>query len=245
MNVALYALVALGMMESLPGTPAVENDPGMECVVLLHGMARTERSMLPMQRALTAAGYAVANVGYPSREHPIAELAPIAVDEGVAECRRQRSHGRIHFVTHSLGGILLRYYTNEQRIDDIGRVVMLGPPNNGSAAADKWRSVPGFDFINGPAGSELGKGDESVPLKLGQPTFEFAVIAGDRSIDPITHAMLDKPNDGRVTVDETRLAGMSDFRQVHASHAFMMRDSEVIELTIAFLANGRFPVNDP
>jgi len=240
-NVALYAVVALGVMGSPSSMAGAENDPSKECVVLLHGMARTERSMLPMQKALTAAGYAVANVGYPSREHPIAVLAPIAIDEGVTECRRLRAHGRIHFVTHSLGGILLRYYTNDQRIDDMGRTVMLGPPNNGSAAADKWRSVPGFDFINGPAGSELGKGDESVPLKLGQPTFEFAVIAGDRSIDPITHAMLDKPNDGRVTVDDTRLEGMSDFRQVHASHAFMMRDREVIGLTIAFLANGRFP----
>ncbi|ANO53228.1 hypothetical protein BA177_13090 [Woeseia oceani] len=220
---------------------ATDLDRSKECVVLLHGMARTERSMVPMEKALTAAGYAVANVGYPSREHPIALLAPLAVDEGVAECRRLRPDGPIHFVTHSLGGILLRYYTNEQRLDDLGRVVMLGPPNNGSAAADKWRLLPGFDFINGPAGSELGKGDDSVPLKLGAPTFEFAVIAGDRSIDPVTYVMLDKPNDGRVTVDDTKLDGMSDFRQVHASHAFMMRDREVIELTLAFLANGRFP----
>ncbi|WP_197493027.1 esterase/lipase family protein [Woeseia oceani] len=238
MNVALYAVLAFSMTGP---SSATDLDRSKECVVLLHGMARTERSMVPMEKALTAAGYAVANVGYPSREHPIALLAPLAVDEGVAECRRLRPDGPIHFVTHSLGGILLRYYTNEQRLDDLGRVVMLGPPNNGSAAADKWRLLPGFDFINGPAGSELGKGDDSVPLKLGAPTFEFAVIAGDRSIDPVTYVMLDKPNDGRVTVDDTKLDGMSDFRQVHASHAFMMRDREVIELTLAFLANGRFP----
>lgn len=238
MNVALYAVLAFSMTGP---SSATDLDRSKECVVLLHGMARTERSMVPMEKALTAAGYAVANVGYPSREHPIALLAPLAVEEGVAECRRLRPDGPIHFVTHSLGGILLRYYTNEQRLDDLGRVVMLGPPNNGSAAADKWRLLPGFDFINGPAGSELGKGDDSVPLKLGAPTFEFAVIAGDRSIDPVTYVMLDKPNDGRVTVDDTKLDGMSDFRQVHASHAFMMRDREVIELTLAFLANGRFP----
>lgn len=210
-----------------------------DCVILLHGLARSERSMRRMARELEDAGYAVANVGYPSRRHPIEELAPLAVDAGRAECRAAGAT-RMHFVTHSLGGILVRWYAAHRELDDIGRVVMLGPPNRGSRAADRWRGVPGFRWLNGPAGGQLGKGPDSVPLSLGPPDFEFAVIAGDRSIDPLTSAMLEDPDDGRVSVADTRLDGMRDFRVVHASHAFMMRDREVIDLVLAFLQNGRF-----
>lgn len=211
-----------------------------QCVVLLHGLARSPRSMRTMQLELEQAGYTVANVGYPSRQHPIEDLAPLAVDAGLADCHEQGTQGPVHFVTHSLGGILLRYYAAERQIPDIGRVVMLGPPNQGSAAADKWRGVPGFRWLNGPAGFQLGKGADSLPRRLPPPTFEFAVIAGDRSIDPITSSMLQDPDDGRVSVADTKLEGMRDFRIVHATHAFMTSNDKVIELVINFLANGRF-----
>ena len=196
--------------------------------------------MRRMERALSLADYVVVNKGYPSREHRIEVLAPLAIETGLDECRRRGADSRVHFVTHSLGGILVRYYTEEKAIAGLGRVVMLGPPNQGSLAADKWRGMPGFNALNGPAGSQLGKGEDSVPLQLGAPDFEFGVIAGDRSIDPITSAMLPNPDDGRVSVDDTKLDGMRDFRVVHASHAFMMRDRDVIEMTKNFLARGFF-----
>ena len=236
-------LLALGFTGCAPAAPPAPVAAD-ECVVLLHGMARTARSMARMAKALADAGYAVANIDYPSRKHPIETLAPQAVEAGVGQCREQGAAARIHFVTHSLGGILLRYYAASKRIDGLGRVVMLGPPNQGSSAAQRWRGVPGFGWLNGPAGYQLGKDALSIPLRLGPPAFEFAVIAGDRTIDPITSVMLDNPDDGRVSVAETRLEGMRDFRVVHASHAFMMRDREVIELTIHFLRHGRFP-EDP
>lgn len=208
------------------------------CVVLLHGLARTAQSMERMRTSLEGEGYRVVNIDYPSRDHRIEELAPMAVEEGVAECGEESS--QVHFVTHSLGGILVRYYFADHEFDRLGRVVMLGPPNQGSDAVDKLRDVPGFDWLNGPAGYQLGKGDESVPLKLPPPDFEFAVIAGDRTIDPITSAVLANPDDGRVSVDDTRLEGMTDFRIVGASHAFMMQNSDVIRLVKRFLANGSF-----
>ncbi len=233
-------LLVVAMAACAPATPPAAAASG-ECVVLLHGMARTERSMARMARHLAGHGYAVANVGYPSRKHRIEVLAPLAVEAGLAECRQRIDGPVIHFVTHSLGGILVRQYAASQAIEGLGRVVMLAPPNQGSIAAERWRRVPGFGWLNGPAGYQLGKGPESVPLSLGEPSFEFAVIAGDRTIDPITSAMLDNPDDGRVRVAETRLEGMRDFRVVHASHAFMMRNREVIELTLHFLRHGRFP----
>lgn len=211
-----------------------------ECVVLLHGLARTSMSMNKMQRELEKAGYATANVDYPSRDHTVEVLADIAVPRGLATCREQEDLTRIHFVTHSLGGILVRQYLSQHEIDELGRVVMLGPPNQGSAAVDQLGEVPGFDWLNGPAGRQLGKGEESVPLRLGPADFELGVIAGNRSIDPITSAVLDNPDDGRVSVTDTRLDGMADFVVVDHSHAFMMRMRRPIELTKIFLATGRF-----
>ncbi len=211
-----------------------------ECVVLLHGLARTSMSMNKMQRELEKAGYATANIDYPSRDHTVEALADIAVAEGLDACRAQEGITRIHFVTHSLGGILVRQYLSDRDIDELGRVVMLGPPNQGSAAVDRLADVPGFDWLNGPAGRQLGKGEASIPLRLGPADFELGVIAGNRTIDPVTSAVLDDPDDGRVSVADTRLEGMADFVVVDHSHAFMMRMRRPIELTKAFLETGSF-----
>jgi len=217
--------------------------PATECVVLLHGLARTSSSMNRMQEALLKENFLVANVDYPSRDYAIEELATMAVEEGLDMCRAHDGVARIHFVTHSLGGILVRQYLSMETIDELGRVVMLGPPNQGSGAVDELVDVPGFDWINGPAGRQLGKGEESVPLKLGPVDFELGVIAGTHTIDPITSAVLDDPDDGRVSVVDTQVEGMDDFVVVEHSHVFMMRMQRPISLTIEFLRNGSFGVN--
>jgi len=211
-----------------------------ECVVLLHGLARTSLSMAHLARSLVEDGYRVANIDYPSRDYPIEELAPMAVEAGITECNAGGAVRNVHFVTHSLGGILVRYYYAHHDPGSLGRVVMLAPPNQGSHAVDAMRDVPGFEWLNGPAGFQLGKGPESIPLKLPPPAFEFAVIAGDRTIDPVTSAVLDDPDDGRVSVSDTRLEGMRDFRLVDASHAFIMQDGDVIRLVKNFLDHGSF-----
>lgn len=211
-----------------------------DCVVLLHGLARSATSMNKMQRALVEAGYTTANIDYPSRDYSIEELAQIAVADGLHACQANGDIERVHFVTHSLGGILLRQYLNTGDIPLLGRVVMLGPPNQGSTAVDELGEVPGFDWLNGPAGRQLGKGDDSVPLALGPADFELGIIAGNRSIDPITSSVLNNPDDGRVSVEDTKLEGMDDFVVVEHSHAFMMRMRRPIELTIRFLKNGSF-----
>ena len=215
-----------------------------ECVILLHGMIRTPGSMATMEEALIEAGYRTANVGYPSREYPIERLSQMAVEQGLARCRSVTGIDRIHFVTHSLAGILVRQYLDEGDIPELGRVVMLGPPNQGSAAADAMRDMPGYEWLNGPAGAQLGKGDESVPLSLGPADFELGVIAGNRTVDPITSAVLDDPDDGRVSVEDTRLEGMTDHVIVDESHALMMRARSTIRLTLRFLEEGNFGESD-
>ncbi len=211
----------------------------VQCVVLLHGLARTHRSMIPLQQALAAEGFKVVNFAYPSRHFGIADLARQVIPDALQACRAQGAQ-TIHFVTHSLGGIVLRYYCHEQRIDDLGRVVMLGPPNQGSEAVDRLRDLPGFFLLNGPAGLQLGTGQHDLPRKLGAVDFELGVIAGTRSINPFLSWLIPGVDDGKVSVASARAEGMTDFITLPSSHSFMMRNPQAIRHTIAFLKTGKF-----
>jgi len=242
---ALLVIFGAGLVCSDPAVAdGGARPPAPDCVILLHGLARTSASMEDMEKALLDDGYHVVNESYPSRKHPIEELAPLAIDAGLKDCGKFRGHRQVHFVTHSLGGILIRYYFKDHTLKHLGRVVMLAPPNQGSEAADDLRYIPGFKMINGPAGAQLGKGENSVPLQLDPPNFEFAVIAGDRTIDPITSAVLPNPDDGKVSVADTKLEGMSDFALVHVSHAYIMQNDDVIEMVRHFLKTGQLEEHD-
>jgi triacylglycerol lipase len=211
----------------------------VECVVLLHGLGRTAQSMRPLQGALERSGYVVANIGYPSRRYAIDALATDAVGRGLAACREHRAN-RIHFVTHSLGGILVRHYLSSHAVPELGRVVMLAPPNQGSEVVDVFSRVPGFAAITGPAGVQLGTGPTSLPNALGPVSFPVGVIAGTRSVNPVFSVLHRDENDGTVSVTRARLAGMTDFVRVRASHTFIMRSKAAIVQVLAFLKTGHF-----
>jgi len=210
-----------------------------ECVILLHGLARTAESLGKMESALIAAGYRVANIDYPSREATIELLAPTVLKQGLSECR-ERGADQVSVVTHSMGGILVRYYLQEKTIANLHRVVMLAPPNQGSAVVDAFRHVPGYAWLNGPAGLQLGTDDDSVPLALGPVGFELGIIAGNRTINPILSQFLDNPDDGKVSVASTRVEGMCAFIELPATHAMIMRNDTVIDEVLAYLASGIF-----
>ncbi len=211
-----------------------------DCVILLHGLSRSPYAMQPLEKALTAANYKVANIGYPSRHKPVEELAPLAVGEGVSQCGEETP---IHFVTHSMGGILVRYYMEHEGLEAVGRVVMLAPPNQGSELVDELRDVPGFNVIYGPAGRQLGTGEDSILRKLGPVNFELGVIAGTKSIYPLLSARLPSPDDGTVSVQSTIVDGINDILLVDHSHSFIMRSDTVIEQTLIFLENGAFDLS--
>lgn len=222
---------------------AEETSPDDECVVILHGLARTSSSMRNMAERLRRAGYKVINLDYPSRRFPVEKLADIAVGEGLKFCR-EHSARRINFVTHSLGGILIRQYLASQDIAGLGRVVMLAPPNQGSKVVDKFSVMPGYRLINGPAGYQLGTDGNSIPLQLGPADFEVGIIAGDRTINFILSTAFDGPNDGKVAVEGAKLEGMKDFLVVHRTHPCIMQAGEVIEQVLYFLKHGLFKKND-
>ncbi|MFT4561590.1 MAG: triacylglycerol lipase [Gammaproteobacteria bacterium] len=215
-----------------------------DCVVLLHGLARTSHAMSDLETALVAHGFAVANVDYPSRHKPIEELAPLAVENGLSRCAKTDPE-KIHFVTHSMGGILIRYYLENAEIANLGRVVMIAPPNHGSEVVDNLANVPGFALVNGPAGLQLGTDVESIPSKLGPVNYPVGIIAGNKTFNPILSQFLPNPDDGKVSVESTKVDGMEDFIVVNVSHPFIMQDELVIAHTIAFINTGSFNANSP
>ncbi len=210
-----------------------------ECVILLHGLARTSSSMQTLETRLSKEGYIVNNIDYPSRNFSVEKLADIAIKEGIGACRK-KSTTRISFVTHSLGGILVRQYLKDHKLRDIGRVVMLGPPNQGSEVVDNLKNVPGFELINGPAGQQLGTKASDVPKSLGPVDFELGVIAGTQSINLLLSTLLPNPDDGKVSVESTKVKGMKDFIALPTTHPFMMKNEEVIKQIIQFLKHGKF-----
>ncbi|HKW28380.1 MAG TPA: alpha/beta fold hydrolase [Verrucomicrobiae bacterium] len=208
-------------------------------VILLHGLCRTSHSLAKMERALTGEGYSVHNVSYPSRTASVQQLADDAIGKAVADCQRDGAT-RIDFVTHSLGGILVRSYLAHHSIPSLGRVVMLAPPNQGSEVVDKLGWLFLVKWINGPAGNELGTDTNAAPNRLGPATYPVGVIAGDRSINWINSLLIPGRDDGKVSVERTRLAGMSDHIVIHTTHPFIMRNRETIRQTIRFLRTGAF-----
>jgi pimeloyl-ACP methyl ester carboxylesterase len=210
------------------------------CVILLHGMGRTQRSMATMARHLADKGYWVENLDYPSTGASIEALSGGIVAETVRHCRLEHPSASIHFVTHSLGGILVRQYLQAHRLPRGSRVVMLSPPNQGSELADILKDFFLYRWIMGPAGQQLGTGSDSVPNRLGPVAVPVGIITGDSTLEPWFSAQLPGPDDGKVSVKRAQLPEMADFLVVHKSHGFIMNDPQVIDQTTHFLEHGRF-----
>jgi len=248
MRKLLWLLLGLGLAAgayySVKLLPLLTTDnTGHEKVVLLHGLGRSEMAMLRLESALTEAGFDVHSVGYPSMdEAPDVLLKTVAakIDACCADSRQT-----VHFVGHSLGGLLIRAYLADHEQRKLGRVVLLGSPNKGSELADiadteEAESLPTRLLeMAGPTAKALRTGPGGFPASLPPPHYPVGIIAGTRD-NRLANEWLPIPNDGLVSVDSARLDGMDDFVSFDVTHWDLRSDPEVARQVVAFLENGRF-----
>jgi len=193
--------------------------------------------MVPVAKMLKQHGYTVYNLDYPSTEYTLEQLAA-----RVATIVREniRADQPVHFVGYSMGGIVTRIVLNKYRPDNLGRVVQLASPNKGSEVADFLKTNPLYETIYGPAGQQLVTEGAGIDELLGKVDYEMGVIAGNFSIDPVSSSIIPGEDDGKVSIESTKVEGMKDHVIVSASHTFFPSNHEVHKNTLNFLRFGAF-----
>lgn len=218
--------------------PQPVNPQRDETVVLLHGLFRSDRSMASLAKYLKGHGYKVINVDYQSTRYPLETLVKQVnqqlISHGISNAKR------VHFVTHSFGGIITRHLLKEYSIPQLGRVVMLSPPNRGSELIDTFRELNLLKKIAGPAAESLGTEVESLPNRLGPVAFELGIVTGNWSNNPIYSTIIPGEDDGKVSVKSAKVEGMKDFLVLPYSHTFIMNKRKVQEEVLHFLMHGSF-----
>lgn len=224
--------------------------PPKDLVILLHGILRSKFDMWPLSLYLQKHGYATLNIVYPARKHGLETLAAHVQDK-IAACPAYKTAPAVHFVTHSMGGLVTRYLIAREKPKNLGRVVMLSPPNTGSEMADALMQNkvlrPFYKNIFGPASQQLLT-TYAHPPETARVDYPLGVIAGTRSINPLAEPLLkslrgkphDGPHDGIVPVARTHLEDAADHVSLPVSHGLMMFNPGVMRHTLAFLQSGRF-----
>ena len=244
----LFAGALLGAVVTFAGglvsRPANESPaPDDAPVIVAHGLGRTTASMAILANRLEEAGFRVVRFGYPSRTEPIEALVD-RLRDAVAQCCGDDPR-RVHFVTHSMGGVLVRGYLSERPEPHEGRVVMLSPPNQGSEIVDAFADSPLLRSFLGPAGSRLGTAPDGIAGQFGPIRFSLGIITGNLSLNPIGSWLIPGPDDGTVGVDRAKVEGASAFLVLPATHTFIMNRRDVAEEVAHFLRHGRFRRENP
>jgi len=237
------ALIVFVLFSISPGICFASGEQPGDTVVLVHGLGRTSRSFQKMENYLRQHGYNVLNIDYPSRKYDIRTLATRFIRPAIRNHATDKTK-KIHFVTHSMGGIIIRYYLKTYPMANIGRVVMLSPPNQGSEVVDFLKDRIIVEDIMGPAFDELSTDPAGFVNTLGDIDTEVGIIAGNRSINWINSILIPGPDDGKVSVARARLDHMTDFMVVKRTHSFIMNADEVLEAVVHFIEKGRFRESD-
>ncbi len=237
LSLLLGAFVAFSSLSATPPEPTPPDDAAeKDAAVLLHGLGRTNSAVWLLAARLENAGFLVERIGYHSLTQSPDEILTEVSRKIDACCAGRRQ--KIHFVGHSLGGLVIRAYLQEHREEHLGRVVMVGTPNQGTELVDRFRDNWLFPLL-GPTTAALGTDNGSLPSGLSDPYYPVVVIAGVNGSGRNDHVLRGR-DDGLVPVESTKLAGMSDFIDVESGHSMMRYDKEVARQVVAFLKHGEF-----
>ncbi len=206
-------------------------------IIILHGIAKSNKHMKKLADYLRREGFDIINLSYPSTSYKIEDLIEI-INKKISE--RAKETKRIHFVGYSMGGLIVRALIHKYNYQNLGRVVQLAPPNQGSEVADFVKNFWLYKKIFGPAGKQLITDQGAIKHLFGKVNYELGIIAGNATIDPISSAIIKRENDGKVAVESTKLEGMKDHVVINVSHSFFPSNKKVQEQTLHFLKNGNF-----
>ena len=202
--------------------------------MLLHGLARSSRSMRKLEQALNGAGFRTINIDYPSTRFTNAQLLERFIHPGITKYCPPDAY-QLHFVGHSMGGILSRLYIQQQRPAKLGKVVTIASPHKGTELVDKLGWIPLFKWINGRAGYEMGAKANTLLDSLPKPDYPVLAVVGTFSGNPFYSLLIPGRDDGKVSVDSASLLGAQQVLKVPYSHTYIMKKRKVIEAVVGFL----------
>lgn len=215
-------------------------------VVVLHGLGLGKWAMQRVAKTLEAENYRVINLSYESRKIPLEKLVSTWLPEQLQahEVSLTSDHAPLHFVTHSMGGIVLRGWlkSRPEVPPNLKRVVMFAPPNQGSSLVDRIGTWKAFKISTGVNGVRLSTAADSYPRQIGPwpEGPELGIIAGDSPINPLLAYWTGGPGDGKVRVTETKLNGMTDHIVMPYSHTLIQYRRKPIDQVVVFLRDGKF-----
>ena len=238
---ATVMLLLAGLAACQPAARSPKPEPPLveeprETVVLIHGLWRGTGSMWLLAERLEDAGFNVVRVGFDTLGATPKDI--VAEVGGQIDACCTALPRPVHLVGHSMGGLAIRAYLAERRLDGLGRVVQIGSPNAGTPIVDEYRDA-WWMGIAGPTARALGTGEDSFPASLPPPDYPVGIIAGMRT-GTFRIDLIEGQDDGLVPVESTKVPGMTDFIVVETGHAMMRYNEDVAMQTIAFLRHGRF-----
>ncbi len=247
MRYALFPVILAALFLSLTGCsnkPLVAADDtftsnGDECVVLVHGLWRSGFAMRSIANNLETYGFHTISIDYPSTEAEIPELTQQHIPQGIEHCKANGAK-QIHFVTHSMGGILVRQYLQSNHLPQGSKVVMLSPPNQGSKLSEKFGESWWYQWAAGPAASSLTQKESGIINQLREVSEPVGIIAAYREWSLWPDSWLPQPNDGTIAVESMRLSEMDDFILMNSGHATMRYQDDIQRQIRHFLVNGYF-----
>lgn len=209
----------------------------MHLLILLHGINQANSVFKGLEKLTTKNGFAVLNIDYPSTIFSIEEIVEI-MDHQINPVIK--GYKLISFVGFSLGGLIVRAYLNKYKLSNLGKVVLVGVPNKGSEVADFLRKNKLYKKLYGPSGQQLTTTFNNSIHVFGKPYYECGIISGNLALDFWGLILRGQPNDGKVTVNSTKIEGAKDHIILNLPHWFLPRSSKVHKNILYFLKNSKF-----